>query len=88
MSYMFEGSNLSLYGYGFSDPTLYQSLSDPLFPYSSSIPRNNNSDTTDPAEQQQHRHDGTSPLPLGMDWSPPPLTWVPFPSFSKSKTNL
>ncbi|KAM7254012.1 hypothetical protein ACFE04_031694 [Oxalis oulophora] len=21
---------------------------------------------------QHHRHDGTSPLPLGMDWSPPP----------------
>lgn len=22
------------------------------------------------------RHDGTSPLPLGMDWSPPPRNWV------------
>lgn len=22
-----------------------------------------------------HRHDGTSPLPLGMDWSPPPPKW-------------
>ncbi|KAG6517790.1 hypothetical protein ZIOFF_021188 [Zingiber officinale] len=22
-----------------------------------------------------HRHDGTSPLPLGMDWSPPPKRW-------------
>ena len=22
------------------------------------------------------RHDGTSPLPLGMDWSPPPQKWV------------
>ncbi|KAE8654555.1 Adenine phosphoribosyltransferase 5 isoform 1 [Hibiscus syriacus] len=22
-----------------------------------------------------HRHDGTSPLPLGMDWSPPPRKW-------------
>ncbi|XP_074344865.1 PX domain-containing protein EREX-like isoform X2 [Apium graveolens] len=81
MSYMFEGSNLALYGYsGFSDPTLYQSLSDPLFPYSSSIPtnnnnNNNNSNTPPEQQQQQHRHDGTSPLPLGMDWSPPPLTW-------------
>ncbi|KAK1360104.1 PX domain-containing protein [Heracleum sosnowskyi] len=74
MSYMFEGSNLSLYGYGFSDPTLYQSLSDPLFSYSSSIPTNTITNTTSPP-QQQHRHDGTSPLPLGMDWSPPPLTW-------------
>ncbi|KAI3920396.1 hypothetical protein MKX01_000735 [Papaver californicum] len=23
----------------------------------------------------KHRHDGTSPLPLGMDWSPPPQKW-------------
>ncbi|XP_057967915.1 LOW QUALITY PROTEIN: PX domain-containing protein EREX [Malania oleifera] len=23
----------------------------------------------------KHRHDGTSPLPLGMDWSPPPRQW-------------
>ncbi|CAL0332346.1 unnamed protein product [Lupinus luteus] len=22
-----------------------------------------------------HRHDGTSPLPLGMDWTPPPTKW-------------
>ena len=24
----------------------------------------------------KHRHDGTSPLPLGMDWSTPPRKWV------------
>ncbi|OQU87932.1 hypothetical protein SORBI_3003G368901 [Sorghum bicolor] len=24
----------------------------------------------------KHRHDGTSPLPLGMDWSPPPKRWL------------
>ncbi|CAN8273259.1 unnamed protein product [Cochlearia groenlandica] len=23
----------------------------------------------------KHRHDGKSPLPLGMDWSPPPRNW-------------
>ncbi|KAG9441388.1 hypothetical protein H6P81_017242 [Aristolochia fimbriata] len=23
----------------------------------------------------KHRHDGNSPLPLGMDWSPPPKKW-------------
>ncbi|XP_077221858.1 phox (PX) domain-containing protein [Tasmannia lanceolata] len=23
----------------------------------------------------KHRHDGSSPLPLGMDWSPPPKKW-------------
>ena len=28
------------------------------------------------------RHDGSSPLPLGMDWSPPPQKWVlDFPFF-------
>lgn len=27
----------------------------------------------------KHRHDGTSPLPLGMDWSPPPKRWVRAP---------
>jgi len=26
----------------------------------------------------KHRHDGKSPLPLGMDWSPPPRKWVLF----------
>lgn len=24
----------------------------------------------------EHRHDGKSPLPLGMDWSAPPRQWV------------
>lgn len=24
----------------------------------------------------KYRHDGTSPLPLGMDWSPPPRKWT------------
>lgn len=65
---MFEGSTLSLYGYGYSDPTILQSISDPLF-FSSSIPRNTS--TTSPPKH--HRHDGTSPLPLGMDWTPPPI---------------
>ncbi|KAJ6849767.1 PX domain-containing protein EREL1 isoform X1 [Iris pallida] len=27
------------------------------------------------ASPPKHRHDGTSPLPLGMDWSPPPKKW-------------
>lgn len=26
----------------------------------------------------EHRHDGKSPLPLGMDWSAPPRQWVCF----------
>jgi hypothetical protein len=24
----------------------------------------------------KHRHDGTSPLPLGMEWNPPWLVWL------------
>ncbi|GAB2284926.1 hypothetical protein Dimus_019379 [Dionaea muscipula] len=27
------------------------------------------------ASPPKHRHDGNSPLPLGMDWSPPPKKW-------------
>lgn len=27
---------------------------------------------------KKHRHDGKSPLPLGMDWSAPPRQWVCF----------
>ncbi|XP_024021869.1 PX domain-containing protein EREX isoform X2 [Morus notabilis] len=27
------------------------------------------------APPSHHRHDGTSPLPMGMDWSPPPRKW-------------
>ncbi|KAG5537516.1 hypothetical protein RHGRI_024846 [Rhododendron griersonianum] len=30
---------------------------------------------TKPASPPRHRHDGTSPLPFGMDWSPPPRKW-------------
>lgn len=26
----------------------------------------------------KNRYDGTSPLPLGMDWRPSPLNWVQF----------
>lgn len=29
-----------------------------------------------PKSPPRHRHDGTSPLPLGMDWSLPPRKWV------------
>ncbi|CAH2053589.1 unnamed protein product [Thlaspi arvense] len=30
---------------------------------------------TDRRESPEHRHDGKSPLPLGMDWSAPPRQW-------------
>jgi hypothetical protein len=29
-----------------------------------------------PKSPPRHRHDGTSPLPLGMDWCLPPRKWV------------
>ncbi|KAK1276520.1 hypothetical protein QJS04_geneDACA001537 [Acorus gramineus] len=32
-------------------------------------------DTSKRRTPHKHRHDGTSPLPLGMDWSPPPKKW-------------
>lgn len=33
---------------------------------------------TDSRVSPPHRHDGSSPLPLGMDWSAPPRHWVCF----------
>jgi hypothetical protein len=37
----------------------------------------------------RHRHDGTSPLPLGMDYSPPPSHWVSRPfAFPISSSSL
>ncbi|XP_073141796.1 PX domain-containing protein EREX isoform X2 [Henckelia pumila] len=72
------GINYSLFDLGFIDPALIESISTPH-------------QTTSDGENQQkegefligknkitlslHRHDGTSPLPLGMDWSPPPRLW-------------
>ncbi|EPS67729.1 hypothetical protein M569_07049, partial [Genlisea aurea] len=42
-----------------------------LLRLSNSILKNVGRDSSPP----KSRHDGTSPLPLGMDWSPPPLNW-------------
>lgn len=78
MSYATYGTtDLSLYTFGFTDPNLIESMamiSDPsLF---SSFPRKTNTTKTNNTSPPKHRHDGTSPLPLGIDWSPPPRIWV------------
>ncbi|KAL0319124.1 UNVERIFIED_CONTAM: PX domain-containing protein EREL2 [Sesamum angustifolium] len=82
-----HGLDYSLFDLGFADPTLIESLSgsnpmiidrrnrereeENLLKLSNSILRNIKRNSSPP----RHRHDGTSPLPLGMDWSPAPLNW-------------
>ncbi|XP_027167452.1 PX domain-containing protein EREL2-like [Coffea eugenioides] len=64
--------SLYLFDLGATDPTLIESLA--LHPTRRhSLDENNKSRGSPPPNQ--HRHDGTSPLPLGMDWSPPPRIW-------------
>ncbi|MCD7449460.1 hypothetical protein HAX54_052422 [Datura stramonium] len=76
--------NYSYLDLGFNDPTFIESLSrsrtssivvddDEFLParISSSTVKASKSRISPP----KHRHDGTSPLPLGMDWSPPPCVW-------------
>ncbi|PIN06866.1 hypothetical protein CDL12_20571 [Handroanthus impetiginosus] len=81
------GLDYSLYDLGFADPTIIESLPDShamimdrtrmdreaenLLKLSNSILKISKRDSSPP----KHRHDGTSPLPLGMDWSPPPRNW-------------
>lgn len=82
------GLDSSLFELGFSDPSLIESISsshpmitsrrylereeEDLLKLSYSILKNIKRNSSPP----KHRHDGTSPLPLGMDWSPPPRKWV------------
>ncbi|KAJ8536213.1 hypothetical protein K7X08_034614 [Anisodus acutangulus] len=71
--------NYSYLDLGFNDPSFIESLSlsrtddDELLParISSLLDKASKSVKCPP----KHRHDGTSPLPLGMDWSPPPRVW-------------
>ncbi|KAK4427990.1 PX domain-containing protein EREX [Sesamum alatum] len=81
------GLDYSLFDLGFADPTFNESLSgshpmiidrrnrereeENLLKLSNSILRNIKRNSSPP----RRRHDGTSPLPLGMDWSPAPLNW-------------
>lgn len=64
------GLDLSLLDYGMSGQILeyldHESPSSPSYSASSASPTR---------RPPSHRHDGTSPLPLGMDWSPPPRKW-------------
>ncbi|KAK4350230.1 hypothetical protein RND71_029543 [Anisodus tanguticus] len=71
--------NYSYLDLGFNDPSFIESLSlsrtddGELLParISSLLDKASKSVKCPP----KHRHDGTSPLPLGMDWSPPPRVW-------------
>ncbi|XP_047960127.1 PX domain-containing protein EREX-like [Salvia hispanica] len=81
------GLDNSLFEFGFNDPSLIDSISsshtmitdrrylereeESLLRLSNSILR----DIKRPSSPPKRRHDGTSPLPLGMDWSPPPRNW-------------
>ncbi|XP_073269792.1 PX domain-containing protein EREX isoform X1 [Primulina huaijiensis] len=78
------GINYSLFDLGLIDPALIESIStrhqttsdgenqqkegENLFGSSNLIEKNE-------MTLSQHRHDGTSPLPLGMEWNPPPRLW-------------
>ncbi|KAK6912238.1 hypothetical protein RJ641_024331 [Dillenia turbinata] len=69
------GQDLTLLHLGFSDHPIIESLSNNPSISSSvyeSTPDQNQKRSSPPPK---HRHDGTSPLPLGMDWSPPPRKW-------------
>ncbi|XAR50533.1 Plus-end-directed kinesin ATPase [Bertholletia excelsa] len=75
------GVDPSMYDFGFTDPTIIGSLSRSS-PYLASIGIRIDEDDDGPSfvprkpkSPPKHRHDGTSPLPFGMDWSPPPRKW-------------
>ncbi|XP_061351293.1 PX domain-containing protein EREX [Gastrolobium bilobum] len=56
------------YGYSYSDPIIN--------PFAHHLHSFQNDDNDRPDDTVLfHRHDGTSPLPFGMDWSPPPRKW-------------
>ncbi|KAL8230403.1 hypothetical protein R6Q57_000181 [Mikania cordata] len=75
------GLDASFYDYGFSDLAITGSVyrnpitaaieydDEPYFRRRSPIR------PMPPTSPPEHRHDGTSPLPLGMDWSLPPRVW-------------
>lgn len=77
------GLDHGIYDFGLSDPTIIGSLSRSS-PYLSAHFATFDDDYDDdgtpvkpkkPSTPPRHRHDGTSPLPFGMDWSPPPRKW-------------
>ncbi|XP_052180718.1 PX domain-containing protein EREX isoform X2 [Diospyros lotus] len=79
------GLDPGMYDFGFADPTIVGSLYRP-FPYlaprgAAAAAAADGDDGRPPVLPKKatapprHRHDGTSPLPFGMDWSPPPQHW-------------
>lgn len=83
------GFDASIYDYGFSDPAITGSIygnpltgaidfDEELYFRRKPPPIRRLSSTQNPNTPPEHRHDGSSPLPLGMDWSLPPRIWVPF----------
>ncbi|XP_057504653.1 PX domain-containing protein EREX-like isoform X1 [Actinidia eriantha] len=77
------GLDPGIYDFGFSDPTIIGSLSrsSPYFSETRGLETIDDDDDgppvmpKKPTSPPRHRHDGTSPLPFGMDWSPPPRKW-------------
>nr|XP_043616005.1 PX domain-containing protein EREX-like [Erigeron canadensis] len=73
------GYDVSIYDYGFSNQAISNSLRGHTINYDDDElyfrrppPLRHSPPVTPPTN---HRHDGTSPLPLGMDWSLPPRVW-------------
>ncbi|GFZ04069.1 Phox (PX) domain-containing protein [Actinidia rufa] len=74
------GLDPGIYDFGFSDPAIMGSLSrsSPYFRGLATIKDDDDGTPVmpkKPTSPLRHRHDGTSPLPFGMDWSPPPRKW-------------
>ncbi|GAB4850065.1 hypothetical protein Ancab_029362 [Ancistrocladus abbreviatus] len=71
--------DLSLLGSSFSDLFIESATRNSPASPSRSVADSVASTSTDIQKAKRspprHRHDGTSPLPLGMDWSPPPRIW-------------
>ncbi|KAE9588008.1 putative Phox domain-containing protein [Lupinus albus] len=57
--------------YTFADPTIIN----PFSPFQFHTIHPPNDAVLGNPSSPKHRHDGTSPLPLGMDWSLPPSNW-------------
>ncbi|KAL2458774.1 Phox (PX) domain-containing protein [Forsythia ovata] len=84
------GLDYSLLDLGFADPSLLD-YPPPMVNYGKHKEKEGNENSAGPSisaigknkigrgnrndSPPKHRHDGTSPLPLGMDWSPSPLNW-------------
>lgn len=76
------GYDISFYDYGFSDPSVNNPIyGNPIIDYDDHLyaarrrppVRQRDIPSSTPTVL---RHDGSSPLPLGMEWSLPPRVWV------------